>query len=411
MGNETEESHAMRSKTWGNAVGKRERSNSVPSGYGQASAGTSQESFQDPLKETPIVLPLVQPTIPAIFIDGNPYDFSRTGSIGSLCPESSVFSVSETVDRDWRDCELGSTDGDGRRDSYFGQSLGVFDSNDEDDRRDSFSSAHSLSVIGSNDDERPGSPCSVQSLCVYGSAEGRQRRGSIRSAQSLCVLGNNEDDDRRISLGSTQSLCVLGTNDRVERRSSLSRGRSLSPSGRTLSVSFGDVTVCGLEGAAPEPGVSGAKIGATIGASTSLPNLESLDDLLSPDFNDIILAAATPILGPDSSRGRHRSLGQWLSNKSRHMSQSTSSLTSRSSTQSAGDTSSLPRSVGARQSMKAALTQMRRHRLVPGDFHPRVLRPSTSLGAFGDWKDVENPTLTVSFAFLKNILCLQQLLS
>lgn len=290
MGNEAE-ANTLRDKAQDNVIEVNDRENSFPDDNGsQASAEGFHEDFRDSLKETPIMLPLVQPTIPSILIEGSPYDSTSTrSSFGSLCRESSVFSLSETLDSDQRDRGLDST----------------------------------------------------------------------------------EEDDRRNSLRS----------------------------GRSLSVSFGDVTVCGLPGG----GIAEQRMGWT---SASLPNLDDL-----PYINEIILSAATPALGPDNSRGRPKSLGQilgslpeWLANKKRYGSLPTLNVVSKPSTLDAGSSFSLPRSVAGRQEMKTILTQMHGHRLARGDYHPRVLRPSVSLGAFGDWKDVENPTLTVSFLFLKNIL-------
>lgn len=267
----------MRDKTRDSAIEVEESEDSYPGDNdGLAGVEGSHEDFRDCLRETPIMMPLVRPTIPSIYIEGSPYDLTpSTNSLGSYSPESGVFSLSETLGSDWRDREAGGS---------------------EDDRRD-----------------------------------------SLRDS-------------------------------------------------RSLSVSFGDVTVCGLVGGdAAEQSVGGP--------TTSRP---TLDDL--PYINELILSAATPVLGPDNSKGRPKSLGpvlgalpEWLANKRRHG--SPSSL-SRSSSQDAGDSLSLPRGVGGRQGMKAILTQMRGDRLAPGDYHPRVLQPSVSLGAFGDWKDVEHPTLT-----------------
>lgn len=271
----------MPSEAQNDALEVKERENSLPGGSeGQSSVEDSREDVNDCLKETPIRLPLVKPTIPSIFIEGSPYDSLTKEDTGAFLspPESSVYTLSERLNNNWQDPELGGT----------------------------------------------------------------------------------EDDHRGLR--------------------------------RALSVSFGDVTVCGLLG---DQGVGRAK--------TPRP---TLDDL--PYIDELILSAATPVLGPDNGKGRPKSLShvlgalpEWLANKSRLGSLST---ISRSSSQDAGDTLSLPRSVGDRH-MKTILRKLRSDRMAAGDYHPRVLKPSVSLGAFGDWKDVENPTLTVSFVFLMNVLC------
>lgn len=291
MWRETEDLDRMRNKTRDKAIEVEESENSFPGDNDdRGTAEGSLEDFQDCLKETPIMLPLVQPTIPAIYIEGSPYDFTpTTSSSAPHSPECGVFNLSETLGSDWRNSEAGSS---------------------EDDRRD-----------------------------------------SLRSS-------------------------------------------------RSLSVSFGDVTVCELLG-------GGAAEQSVGGPTASRP---ILDDL--PYINELILSAATPVLGPDNSKGRPKSLGQvlgalpeWLANKRRHGSLSN---VSKSSSQDAGDSFSSHRGVGGRQGMKAILTQMRGDHLAPGDYHPRILQPSVSLGAFGAWKDVEHPTLTVSLFFTKNILCRKQ---
>lgn len=284
MGNEAEESRTM-CEAQDNAVQVKESENGHP-GSNVASVESSREDLKDRLKETPIRLPLVQPTIPSICIEGSPYDtVPKASTSGFLSPPaSSLFDLPGSLSNDWRDSGLGSTEGN--------------------------------------------------------------HHGLLR---------------------------------------------------RAVSVSFGDVTICGLLG---EQGVGSAKTKRPI-----------LDDL--PYIDDLILAAATPVL--DNAKGRPKSLGQvlgalpeWLAHKSRLGSLSTISRSSSQDT--TGDSWSLPRSVGGRQGKRAILRQMRSHRLAPGDYHPRVLQcPSASLGAFDDWKDVENPTLTVSCfpdeCFVLEVLC------
>ena len=159
-------------------------------------------------------------------------------------------------------------------------------------------------------------------------------------------------------------------------------------SGRSLSVSFGDVTVCGRVG---EDGTEN-----TTGVSMTSPL--TLDDL--PYIDDLILSAASPVLGPKDSKLRPKSLAsvfsafpEWLANKGRFG--SLSSLVSKSSLQDVTEGSLLHRDARGRQGLKSFLHGSR---LTIGDHHPRVLQPSISLGAFGDWNDVENPTLTVCIA-------------
>lgn len=158
-------------------------------------------------------------------------------------------------------------------------------------------------------------------------------------------------------------------------------------SGRSLSVSFGDVTVCGRQG---EDATDCAE-------DASLTPTPSLDDL--PYIDDIILNAASPVLGAKSLKARPKSLANalgsipvWLTNKSRLG--SVSSLASRSSLQDVVEVCSLPRDAEAHQGRNIGTTRLRRSRPATGDHRPRVLKPSVSLD--GDWKDVENPTLMVS---------------
>ncbi|MPC75783.1 hypothetical protein E2C01_070179 [Portunus trituberculatus] len=164
-------------------------------------------------------------------------------------------------------------------------------------------------------------------------------------------------------------------------------------SGRSLSVSFGDVTVCGRQ--------SEDAVDHTEAASVTPPL--TLDDL--PYIDDIILNAASPVLGAEGSKTRHRSLAkglgsipEWLASKGRLG--SLSSLVSRSSLQDVVEVSSLPRDAKGHQGINARMTRLHRIRLATGDHRPRVLKPSVSLETFGDWKDVENPTLTVSVVAL-----------
>lgn len=160
-------------------------------------------------------------------------------------------------------------------------------------------------------------------------------------------------------------------------------------SGRSPSVSFGDVTVCGRLG--------GDSIQHTVGVP--LTPLPSLDDL--PYIDDLILSAASPVLERTNSKIRRKSLAsvigafpEWLANKS-HFG-SLSSPVSKSSLQDITEKSSLCRDAKGRQRFTSPLTQLHGSRLATGDHHPRVLQPAISLGAFGDWNDVENPTLMVS---------------
>lgn len=160
-------------------------------------------------------------------------------------------------------------------------------------------------------------------------------------------------------------------------------------SARSLSVSFGDVTVCGRLG--------GDSIENAVGVSMTPP--PSLDDL--PYIDDLILSAASPVLGREDSKIRPKSLAsvlgafpEWLNNKSRFG--SLSSVVPKSNLQDGTEASSLPKDAKGRHRLKSILTQLHGSRLATGDHHPRVLQPSVSLGAFGDWNYVENPTLTVS---------------
>lgn len=337
MWNEAQDSDAVTAKTRAVALEVEENEDSFRDGEdggGRASGVGSYQDFRDGLIETPIVLPLVRPTIPSIYIEGNPYDFTaETDSCGSLSPESGVFSLSETLDSSRRDSEATTRDGD--------------------DRRDSLRSTRSLSVSFGDITDSCGSRTPEYGVFNLSETVDSRRRDSEAKP--------SDGDDRRDSLRST----------------------------RSLSVSFGDVTVCGLLGVgAPKQ---------SVGGDIPTPSRPVLDDL--PYINELILSAATPALGPDNSKGRPKALGQllgalpeWLASRRRH------SGASKSSSLDGGD-SSLPRSVGGRHGVKAILTQMRGDRLAPGDYHPRVLQPSVSLGAFGDWKDVEHPTLTVSLGF------------
>lgn len=172
-----------------------------------------------------------------------------------------------------------------------------------------------------------------------------------------------------------------------------------------LSVSFGDVSVCD-------------RLNEEFQESWRHKSMPSLSDTPEyPNIDDIILAAATPALDPDPPKPtRRKSLIQrighfpdWLANKP--ILGSISSLASRSSVQhpeySPGDYVAPSRgdSEEHRQRLSELLGQVRQGHC--RQIRQRVLRPSVSLGGFGDWKDVENGTLTVStmlFSFQTNCL-------
>lgn len=164
-------------------------------------------------------------------------------------------------------------------------------------------------------------------------------------------------------------------------------------SGRSLSVSFGDVTFCGRQGEDAMDHIEAASV---------TPPL-TLDNL--PFIDDIILNAATPVFEGDTLKARPRSLAkglgsipEWLASKGRFG--SLSSLVSRSSQQDVIEASSLPRDAKGHQGINTRMARFHRTRLATGDHRPRVLKPSVSLETFGDWKYVENPTLTVSVVAL-----------
>lgn len=164
-----------------------------------------------------------------------------------------------------------------------------------------------------------------------------------------------------------------------------------------LSVSFGDVTVCDkLEEELQRPSWHHHK---------SLPSLSVTQE--SFNIDDIILAAATPPLDDDQPKTTLRksliqrvgSFPDWLANKPilgsfSSLASSRSNLQGSDAPSDSGGAHSSEASEMPKLGLPELLGQVRQGRC--RQVRRRVLQPSATLGAFGDWKDVENSTLVVS---------------
>ncbi|XP_071542265.1 chloride channel protein 2-like isoform X1 [Panulirus ornatus] len=186
--------------------------------------------------------------------------------------------------------------------------------------------------------------------------------------------------------------------------------------GGRLSVSFGDVTVCdrlGIQERRPTRRQS-------LPASWCSKPQPTVFDI--PNIDDIILAGASPVLDKEPQKRPNRrsfieyvgSLPEWLASKQLFSSVSSVALPKTTMQDTVMTPDLKLATLGSnteRQELSQMLEQVRQGYLtsrkaelrVAGKVRFRVLRPSVSMGAFGDWKDVENASLTMYGRYTKDL--------